>query len=131
MAWSCDPNDVRILIVDDDPMLRRLLRSTLEARDHSNILESGEGQEAIELCQKNPLELVFLDIEMPGELDGIAVLNELRKREQPVSVIMLSAHSTVTNVRQAAAHKVDGFLVKPLNPDRIQKALEHFHKRRC
>ncbi|MEA3640327.1 MAG: response regulator [Lamprobacter sp.] len=131
MPWSCNPNDVRILIVDDDPMLRKLLRTTLRSLDHTNILESESGQEAVELCQKNPLDLVFLDIEMPGEMNGIAVLNELRQDERPVSIIMITAHSTVANVRQAAASKVNGFLVKPLNPERIEKVLEHFHQSRC
>jgi two-component system chemotaxis response regulator CheY len=131
MPWSCNPNDVRILIVDDDPMLRKLLRSTLQSLDHTNILESRSGQEAMEVCQQNPLDLVFLDIEMPGEMNGIAVLNELRKDERPVSIIMITAHSTIANVRQAAASKVNGFLVKPLNPERIEKALAHFHQSRC
>lgn len=131
MPWSCDPNDVRILIVDDDPMLRKLLRSTLQALDHTNILESGLGQEALELCQQNTLDLVFLDIEMPGELNGIAVLDELRQSEQQVWIIMLTAHSTLANVRQAAARRVNGFLVKPLNPERIRNALEHYHQTQC
>ncbi|MBK5939306.1 response regulator [Halochromatium roseum] len=131
MPWSCNPNDVSILIVDDDPMLRKLLRSTLQSLDHTNILESGSGQEAVDLCQKNPLDLVFLDIEMPGEMNGIDVLNELRKDKRQVSIIMLTAHSTIANVRQAAASKVNGFLVKPLNPERIEKVLEHYHHSRC
>lgn len=131
MPWSCNPNDVRILIVDDDPMLRKLLRSTLQSLDHANILESGSGQEAVALCQQNPLDLVFLDIEMPGEMNGIDVLNELRKDARPVSIIMLTAYSTISNVRQAAANKVNGFLIKPLNPERIEKALEHYHHSRC
>lgn len=131
MPWSCDPNQIRILIVDDDPMLRKLLRSTLESLQHTAVLEVDSGEEALERFRDDQPHLVFLDIEMPGELNGIAVLDALRKSEQAVSIIMLSAHSTVQNVQQAAARNVDGFLVKPLNPDRIQKALEHFHKSRC
>ncbi len=131
MPWSCDPNNIRILIVDDDPMLRKLLRSTLESLEHNSILEVDSGEDALAHFRENRPHLVFLDIEMPGELNGIAVLDALRKSEQPVSIIMITAHSTVQNVRQATAHKVDGFLVKPLNPERIQKALEHFHKSRC
>lgn len=131
MPWSCDPNDIRILIADDDPMIRTFLRSTLERLQHKMILEVDSGEEALERFRENRPHLVFLDIEMPGKLNGIAVLDALRETEQSVSIIMITAHSTVQNVRQAAARKVDGFLVKPLNPERIQKSLEHFHHSRC
>lgn len=127
MPWSCDPDTIRILIVDDDSMIRTFLRSTLETLEHKMILEAGSGEKAIERFQQNKPHLVFLDIEMPGELNGLAVLDALRESEQAVSIIMITAHSTVQNVRQAAARKVDGFLAKPLNPERIKKALEHFH----
>ncbi|MFP4061401.1 MAG: response regulator [Halochromatium sp.] len=127
MPWSCDPDTIRILIVDDDSMIRTFLRSTLEKLEHKRILEADSGEKAIEHFRQHQPQLVFLDIEMPGALNGLAVLDALRESEQAVSIIMITAHSTVENVRRAAARKVDGFLAKPLNPQRIKQALEHFH----
>lgn len=129
--WRCDPAEIRILIADDDAMIRELLRSTLHGLDHTNVVEAGSGGETLELCKKQWPDLVFLDIEMPGEMNGMAVLNELRATERMLYIIMITAHSAIQNVRQAAAKRVDGFLVKPLAADRIRQAVETFHRSSC
>jgi two-component system chemotaxis response regulator CheY len=129
--WHCDPDDVRILIVDDDGLIRQLLRSTLHELDHNNVVEASSGELALASCQERWPHLIFLDIEMPGVKNGMAVLNELRATERSVYIIMVTAHSTIHNVRQAAAQRVDGFLVKPLDTDRIRKAVENFHRLGC
>lgn len=130
-SWPCDPDKVAIVIADDDPRLRELLKSILGKLDHRNIQEAGNGEDALALCQERWPQLVFLDIEMPGELNGMAVLNKLRATNKPVHIIMVTAHSTIHNVRQAVAQRVDGFLVKPFDSARIRGVLESFHQTQC
>jgi two-component system chemotaxis response regulator CheY len=130
-AWICDPDKVAILIADDDAMIRDLLRSTLRKLGHHNVRDAASGEDALSQCQERWPQLIFLDIEMPGELNGMGVLNQLRATDKPTYVIMITAHSTLNNVRQAVAQRVDGFLVKPFDADRIHRVLEQFHKSHC
>lgn len=125
--WPIDPKEIRILLVDDDPMIRELLKTTLRKLQHTHILESESGEEAIALCKESWPDLIFLDIDMPGELNGMAVLHEVRAIGKPVYITMITAYGTLDNVRQAAAKKIDGFLLKPVSTDRIRRALEDFH----
>jgi two-component system chemotaxis response regulator CheY len=125
--WPSDPKQVRILIADDDPMIRKLVKATLLKLEHSNIIEATSGEETLEICRKRWPNLLFLDIQMGGQIDGMAVLNELRAVTRPLYVIMITAHGTIQNVRQAVSNNVNGFLVKPLNSERICQALENYH----
>ncbi len=93
--------DKKILVVDDEERIRRLLKMYLEREDF--IIEEAEnGTEALELALKNDYDLILLDIMMP-EMDGIDVCQELRK-EKNTPVIMLTAKGEETN-------RVQGFEV--------------------
>jgi two-component system chemotaxis response regulator CheY len=72
--------------------------------------------------------LVFLDIEMPRR-DGLAALKELRREFPKLFICMLSAHSSVQNVRAALAAGASGFLVKPFQQVRLQGVLDQFLQR--
>lgn len=128
--WRCDPDKVHILIADDEATTRALIRATLRKLRHTNVCEAETADEALSLCRQQNTDLIFLDIEMPGERNGLAVLHELREMGHSAYVVMVSAHSTLGYVRQAVAQRVNGFLVKPLGPDRIRQALEAFHQAR-
>jgi type II secretory ATPase GspE/PulE/Tfp pilus assembly ATPase PilB-like protein len=81
----------RVLVADDDPQMRRLIRSVLE-REGFGILEAGDGLDALETIERGGVDLVILDLEMP-RLDGLGVLEELRTQMRTVSlpVIVLTA----------------------------------------
>ena len=126
--WPNNPHEVRILIADDDRMIRRLLHSTLRGLEHTRVIHAESGEEALAVYHRHLPNLVFLDIAMPGKLDGMAVLDKLRSSGHPVFIVMITAHGTAENVDVAIKKGVNGFLVKPFTAERIYKTLENFHK---
>ncbi len=78
----------RILVIDDDDQIRRVLRRALEAEGHE-VLEAGNGKTALRVHRTSPAELVITDIHMP-ERDGLEVLMELRRGAPRLKVIAMS-----------------------------------------
>lgn len=106
-----------VLIVDDDPFIRRLIATTLEDVASFELLQASDGQEAVELAHGHPPAIVFLDIDMP-RMNGIDACRRLR--EDPVSaaatIVMLTAASGDETERAAEAAGADLFLTKPFSP---------------
>ena len=108
-----------ILVADDDPQMRRLIRSILE-RDGYRVTEAGDGLDALESVESGQFNLMMLDIDMP-RLDGLGVLEELRTRIKTagVPVIVLTARTDDTEVRVLELGAQD-FLSKPVQPQSLQ-----------
>jgi type IV pilus assembly protein PilB len=113
------PGKTRILVADDDPQMRRLIRSILE-RDGFEVTEAGDGLDALDAMESHPVDLLVLDIDMP-RLDGLGVLEELRARVQTssVPVIVLTARTDDTEARVLDLGAQD-FLSKPVQPQSLQ-----------
>ena len=115
-----------ILVVDDDPDIREVLRDRLESLG-CRVLLAPSGQAGIELLEKQSPQMVLLDIEMPG-MNGLEVLKEIRRREIDVTVVMITAYGTVDRAVQAMKDGAYDFIPKPFEPDHIalivQKAFE-------
>jgi len=106
-----------VLIVDDDPFIRKLIATTLEDVAGFELREAGDGVEALELARAQPPRLVFLDVDMP-RLDGIATTVALRAdptTSEATIVILTAAHAEEVE-RRAAAAGADLFLTKPFSP---------------
>lgn len=106
-----------VLIVDDDPFIRRLITTTLEDVARFELREAADGVEALELAGREPPALVFLDIDMP-RLDGIDVCRRLRENPQTAdcTIVMLTAASGDEMERAAEDAGADLFLTKPFSP---------------
>src|SRR5215831_7102565 len=78
----------RILVIDDEDPIRRLLRAALEQRGHQ-VVEARQGKEALDLHRSQPVELVITDILMP-EKDGLEVIMALRREAPQLKVIAIS-----------------------------------------
>ncbi len=115
-----------ILVVDDDPDIREILKDRLESM-HYRVLEAGDGVEGLEIIEKQSPRLVFLDIEMPG-MDGLKVLEEIRRRELDATVVMITAYATIERAVRAMRDGAYDFIPKPFEPEHIaltvKKALE-------
>ncbi len=115
-----------ILIVDDDSDIREILKDRLESM-HYRVLEAGDGAEGLEIIEKQGPRLVFLDIEMPG-MDGLEVLEEIRRRELDATVVMITAYATIERAVRAMRDGAYDFIPKPFEPEHIavtvKKALE-------
>lgn len=106
-----------VLVVDDDPSIRRLITTTLEDVGQYELHEAAEGMEAVELARSTRPRLVFLDVDMP-RLDGISVCRELRSASPTngTTIVMLTAAHGDDVERRAEEAGADIFLTKPFSP---------------
>lgn len=108
--------EARILVVDDEERIRRLLRMYLE-RENYAVEEADNGEDALALALENDYDLILLDIMMPG-MDGIKVCEELRK-QKATPVIMLTAKGEEANRIQGFEAGTDDYIVKPFSPREV------------
>ncbi|GAA0357359.1 DNA-binding response regulator ResD [Alkalibacterium iburiense] len=109
-------NNKKLLVVDDEARIRRLLRMYLEKADYS-IDEAENGKIALDLALENDYDLILLDVMMP-EMDGIQVAEELRK-EKETPIMMLTAKGEELNRIQGFEVGADDYIVKPFSPREI------------
>ncbi|MFL5869006.1 MAG: PleD family two-component system response regulator [Thermoleophilaceae bacterium] len=106
-----------VLIVDDDPFIRKLVATTLEDVAGFEPTEAPGGEAALELARSQPPALVFLDIDMPG-IDGYEVCRRLRAEPDTAqtTIVMLTAAAGEEAEREAEDAGADLFLSKPFSP---------------
>jgi CheY-like chemotaxis protein len=106
-----------VLIVDDDPFIRRLIATTLEDVAGFVLHEAGDGEEAVSVASREHPALVFLDVDMP-RLNGIDACRQLRAApgSTEMTIVMLTAASGDGVERRAADAGADLFLTKPFSP---------------
>ncbi|HRK47878.1 MAG TPA: response regulator, partial [Nocardioides sp.] len=103
----------RVLVVDDDPTVREVVVQYLRAADH-DVVEAGDGETALELHDGGLLDLVVLDLMLPG-IDGIEVCRRLREQGD-VPVIMLTALGEETDRVVGLEVGADDYVTKPFSP---------------
>jgi len=113
-----------ILIVDDDPVQRRLLEAAVTRFGHAAVVADGgeAGLKALDGAGARAISVMILDLAMP-DLDGIGVLKAMRERDIAVPVIVQTAQGGIETVVQAMRHGAFDFVVKPASPDRLQTAI--------
>ena len=111
-----------ILIADDEPHMRRLLEIMLQKMGHT-VFAAGDGQEALELARRNPVDLVITDLRMP-RMDGITLLSRLREEGQEVPVIVITAHGTVESAVDAMKRGASDYLLRPFDLEALELAIE-------
>jgi two-component system, OmpR family, KDP operon response regulator KdpE len=115
----------KILVVDDEPAVRRLLRMQLSAHGYQ-LLEATNGTRALEVLPRRP-DLIILDLSLPGGM-GLETLRKIRNRDEKVPIIVLLNHSDGTQETQALHSGANDCVVKPFGAEevlsRIQAALQ-------
>jgi two-component system nitrogen regulation response regulator NtrX len=115
----------RILIIDDDGGIRESVRRTLEYQGYQ-FIGAATGPEGLALIERDPPDLVFLDIKMPG-MDGLEVLERIKTSNPLLPVVMVSGHGTTQTGFEARDRGASGFIEKPFSEavliERIQKEL--------
>jgi two-component system response regulator MprA len=101
----------RVLVVDDDPPLRRMLERTLAAEGF-DVTVAGDGSAALVQAERAAPDLIVLDVSMPG-LDGLAVCRRLRAKGLPTPILMLTARDAVPDRVSGLEAGADDYLVKP------------------
>jgi DNA-binding NtrC family response regulator len=115
-----------VLIVDDDPVQRRLLENMVGRFGYQTVLAEGGDAAAKLLMGPNParIDCVVLDLVMP-DLDGLGVLARMREAGLDIPVIVQTAHGGIDNVVSAMRAGAADFVVKPANPERLQVSLRN------
>src|SRR3954454_23137386 len=107
---------MRILVAEDETIIRLDLRALLERSGFEVVAEAHDGEEAVELAREHEPDLAVLDVKMP-RLDGI-VAERRMTAERPIPIVIVSAYSELTLVHRAAEAGVYGYLATPFREDR-------------
>lgn len=119
-------SQISILIVDDVGTVRSFLHQTLTHLGIEHVKEASTATQCIKACEENRFDIIFLDIELPDG-DGKELIARLTEISPEVNVVMVSAHSTVENVKDAIERGAKGFVVKPFSPKKIAAMLKKFY----
>lgn len=112
----------RILLVDDEPGIRKALARALRREGHE-VLTAPDGRQALAIAQRDHPDLVITDIRMPG-MDGLELLRRLRERRARVPAIVISAYATTETAVEAMRLGACDFLAKPFKLPELRVALE-------
>ena len=113
----------RILIVDDEPNIRKVLGGVLEDEGYS-VASAGDGPAALAVLSGGDIDLVLLDVQLPGE-DGLSLLRRWRAQEDAPPVVMMSGHATIDIAVQATQAGALDFLEKPIGAERLLVSLRN------
>ncbi len=118
---------IRVLLVDDDPLLRSGLRLMLAPEQSVEVVaEAGDGDEVLAALDQHRPDVVLMDIRMP-RVDGITATRLLRGQPRPPAVIMLTTFDADEYVVRGLEAGAIGFLLKDTSPAEIVRAIEHAH----
>ena len=120
------PASGRILIVEDNPQNRELARVVLERAGHTT-LQAEHGKDALDLLEREDVDLILLDIQMPV-MDGYATAREARSRPKlaEVPIVALTAHAFAEDRDRCLEAGMNDYLSKPIRPDRLIAAVDHW-----
>jgi two-component system, response regulator PdtaR len=113
---------MRVLIADDDPIIRLDLKQMLENLDYEVVAEAGDGQQALDLAREVQPDICILDVKMPV-MDGIEAVTHITE-ENVAPTILLTAYSDKELVDRAKGAGVFAYLVKPFKPSDLPPAIE-------
>ncbi|MBF8969704.1 response regulator [Streptococcus sp. NLN76] len=113
----------KIVIVDDDPIVRLDIRHILESGDYQVVAEAKDGFEAIEVCQKFHPDLVLMDIQLPL-LDGLTASKKILDDRLAYSVMLLSGFSDDQYIQKAKKYGTSAYLIKPLDAKSLIPMIE-------
>jgi DNA-binding NtrC family response regulator len=119
---------IRILVVDDDNLLRKLVTEQLSRSDF-DATPAGSARAALEVLRESDIDVVLLDIMMP-DMTGLEALREIRKLEDPPEVVMLTADTSLSTGIEAMRHGAYDYLTKPATLDEMEAVLRKADEKR-
>jgi DNA-binding NarL/FixJ family response regulator len=129
-ADAAGPDEVapiRVVVIDDHPVVRQGLRSFLESRGFAVVGEAGDGDEAVRLVGELRPDVLLTDVVMPG-VDGIEVIRRLRAAGADVGILVLTSFSGAEQVIPAIQAGADGYLLKDAGPAALEDAVRAVHR---
>lgn len=107
----------RILVVDDDQVVRQSYQRSLQGIS-ANIEAAGDGEEALNSMERNPFDVVLLDIRMPGQ-DGMSVLRTIKQKWPESEVVIITGYPSVDSAKEAVRLGAYDYLAKPVGPQDV------------
>lgn len=112
-----------VLVVDDDNLMRQILKAILNDEGFHVVAEAKDGAAALQLADRLRPDLICLDVNMPG-LSGIEVLQRLQQILPGAKVVMITGDASMATVRDAVGHGAMGYILKPFNAARVVSAVK-------
>ncbi|MBT2291435.1 hybrid sensor histidine kinase/response regulator transcription factor [Paenibacillus albidus] len=109
---------IHILVVDDQPLIRESLRLLLGEEKDFHIRAAGDGQQALEICRADPPDLILMDIHMPV-LDGMSATKSIKESWPGIRVIMITTLEDVSYAAEALRLGAEGYLLKSIHPKEL------------
>lgn len=123
MSTSSETESIRVLIVEDDPMMQLGLEQSLSsAVDITVVGQAEDGYTAVEAAQRLKPDVIVMDIGLPRQ-DGIAATQQIKSAQPEVRVVMLTSHTTENEVVGALSSGADAYCVKGTSVDRLLTAI--------
>lgn len=118
---------MRILIVEDQPDIRQLIRMTLEFGSHE-LHEADNGDDGYRLARSLRPQIMLLDIMMPGSMDGLQVCAKLKRDPEfsDIRIVLLTARGQQTDIAAGLEAGADAYLIKPFSPLELMDKIDEF-----
>jgi two-component system KDP operon response regulator KdpE len=124
---TAGPPMQRVLVVDDEPPIRRFLRTSLSAQGY-HVIEAEDGPSAKSALRQNAVDVIVLDLGLPG-LDGFEIIKQLREQGSTIPIVVLSSRTDEAGKVRALDLGADDYVTKPFGMDeliaRLRTALRH------
>lgn len=117
------PSALCALVVDDVAAVRSYIKQILQSLGINSVFEAADGNSARQLFSQYHPDMVFLDIQLP-DIDGQQLLKRFRLEHEPAVVFMVSAFSSVDNLKMAVENGASAFVVKPFSASRITRLVQ-------
>ena len=111
-----------VLIIDDDAAHRLMLREAVKDKGHRSV-EAASGEEGLKALETGVIDLILLDIKMPG-MGGMEALKHIKTFNPALPVIIMTAYATVQTAIEALKLGAEDYLLKPLNLDELEEAIQ-------
>lgn len=120
-------NNRKVLVVDDQEIIRRLIKMTLITENYQ-IIEAVDGAEALDLAREELPDLVLLDVMMPGAYDGFDVCRRMREIPEmnETVILFLSAKSQKVDKEEGIYAGANDYLVKPFSPEQLVRVINDY-----
>ena len=120
-------SQTKVLIVDDSPTMRGLLRFAIQRLPDSAITEAKDGIEGARILEKETFDVILLDVNMPG-MNGLQLLERIRNddRFKKTRVIMITTEGSEMSQQEAKSLGADGYLPKPIRAQELIEAVKSF-----
>lgn len=112
---------MRFLIVDDSSTMRRIIKNSLKRIGFEDIIEAGNGKEALEIFAD--ADIILTDWNMP-EMDGLEFVKQVRSRNKAIPILMVTTNAAKDDIVEALKNGVNNYIVKPFTPETLKEKVE-------